>query len=801
MPRSVCGIVTTGLAEQGKYPPSKKPAEVAGPTLTNLNPMKQPSTKRMGLAVLAGGLAFVGSAQATELVVDGSFEDTQPSNLAVVRVGGTASPGVGQGWTYYSTYLYSTQYTLPGPPGSGLAYLRPYKSGVYGITQSSDTVSQEVSLTTTTTLTPAKIDSGSASFTASAWFSSYLTQGDYSDLTVTFLDGSGQAVGSPVALGGETFIANIPTGPNSKYSDAKEWDQDSQSGTIPAGARFAKILIHSTPLAGAPDGYVDLVSLDVVDNALRTPAVAAADPGNNVIGVNPPVEITVTLEDRITAVDTNSVKLFLDGALVAASLSKPGTNTYVTFDAGVLPPLSQHTYSIVFGDNGSPVTIQTNTFQFTMARYLSLPAGLATPLGSEQANQPGFAMRVYQVDSLSSQDPAPNQVDLPNSISFDEAILAGLVEPNVADLSQAASSNLFNIPTVIAFVNSVTTGPNFPNTDTEFPGLPSVDAAVEDDFVDEIRTYVRFPAAGYYQMGVNNSDAFKLTAATSGVQRLQVKIGQTNVVIPSVAIGTNISQLQFGGALPLTPLTAQVVYATPSGNPDDACSIANLTTLAGKIVLLDRGGSGCDSSTKAQQAQMAGAVAVIETTPGDTGFPFRLGDINANVTIPVLVISDAFGGSSLKAALAAGTNVTASIQGDPNPVLAEWDGPKAFGAVDVLFGFAVPAPGLYPLRLVADHATKSADLEWFSVLSDGTRVLVNDTTSTNALLAFRAVVAPPHLDAPILSNGILALSWTGSGVLQEATSVTGPFTASSSQANPQMVPVSGPVKFYRVLQP
>jgi hypothetical protein len=30
----------------------------------------------MGLAVLAGGLAFVGGADATEIIVDGSFENT-----------------------------------------------------------------------------------------------------------------------------------------------------------------------------------------------------------------------------------------------------------------------------------------------------------------------------------------------------------------------------------------------------------------------------------------------------------------------------------------------------------------------------------------------------------------------------------------------------------------------------------------------------------------------------------------------------------------------------------------------------
>src|SRR5256885_11776252 len=127
-------------------------------------------TRKMGLAVLAGGLSFVGSAEATELITDGSFENTTAGGSPIVKVGGTANPGVGGGWSSFSTYLYSTLYTLPGPAGSGLQYLRPYPSGTYGITQSSQTMTQLVSLTASTTLTAAKIDSGLGRFTLSAWF-------------------------------------------------------------------------------------------------------------------------------------------------------------------------------------------------------------------------------------------------------------------------------------------------------------------------------------------------------------------------------------------------------------------------------------------------------------------------------------------------------------------------------------------------------------------------------------------------------------------------------------------------------
>ncbi len=49
------------------------------------------------------------------------------------------------------------------------------------------------------------------------------------------------------------------------------------------------------------------------------------------------------------------------------------------------------------------------------------------------------------------------------------------------------------------------------------------------------------------------------------------------------------------------------------------------------------------------------------------------------------------------------------------------------------------------------------------------------------------------------SGANVTISWTGTGTLQEATSVSGIWTASSSQANPQTIVASG-TKFYRISQ-
>src|SRR6516165_5660102 len=114
------------------------------------------ASRRTGLAALAGGLAFVGAAEATELIVDGSFENATVNPGSIVGIGGKANPGVGGGWSIFSTYLYSTLYTLPLTNGVGVniggaQFLRPYPPNSTGVNNSSQTVTQAISLTATTT--------------------------------------------------------------------------------------------------------------------------------------------------------------------------------------------------------------------------------------------------------------------------------------------------------------------------------------------------------------------------------------------------------------------------------------------------------------------------------------------------------------------------------------------------------------------------------------------------------------------------------------------------------------------------
>jgi len=70
-------------------------------------------------------------------------------------------------------------------------------------------------------------------------------------------------------------------------------------------------------------------------------------------------------------------------------------------------------------------------------------------------------------------------------------------------------------------------------------------------------------------------------------------------------------------------------------------------------------------------------------------------------------------------------------------------------------------------------------------------------------LCFYDVAAPvtPQLSAQVAPGKSLALSWTGDGTLLEAPAVTGPWTISWSQANPQTLSTASGSKFYKIGAP
>jgi hypothetical protein len=89
------------------------------------------------------------------------------------------------------------------------------------------------------------------------------------------------------------------------------------------------------------------------------------------------------------------------------------------------------------------------------------------------------------------------------------------------------------------------------------------------------------------------------------------------------------------------------------------------------------------------------------------------------------------------------------------------------------FQFLVRFAGVYPIRTVYFDGVEAAHIELFTLKSDGSRVLLNDTAN-GGLRAYRAGVAPSGARLAIqLTAGQRIITWTQPGmVLQESTDLT-----------------------------
>jgi len=110
----------------------------------------------------------------------------------------------------------------------------------------------------------------------------------------------------------------------------RAWGQDTRSGLVPAGARYASITTVGTALHGSPDGYVDLVSLDITAGFV-TIQVTSPSPANTATGVSPGAVLGVTLGDGTAPLNTNSVFFSYDDLPVTPVLQRPAASTTVQY--------------------------------------------------------------------------------------------------------------------------------------------------------------------------------------------------------------------------------------------------------------------------------------------------------------------------------------------------------------------------------------------------------------------------------------------------------------------------------------
>jgi hypothetical protein len=257
-------------------------------------------------------------------------------------------------------------------------------------------------------------------------------------------------------------------------------------------------------------------------------------------------------------------------------------------------------------------------------------------------------------------------------------------------------------------------------------------------------------------------------------------------------VGCTVSSTLYGNGgfappLPVVPISAPVVVVA-SNTP--------LSSISGKIAVVNQGEFGLSSGPLTYFMQTNGALAAVLITPASSGFP---GVNNATppgvVTIPSLRVAS-FNGA---ADWATNANLTATIGASQSIILGSADYGK--GRSEITSGFNVPSPGVYPLSAIYFQGGGGAGAEWTTITPDGNRHLVNDTTDPSSVLAYRAVtviVVPP----PTLNVGKQGNSWvlTYTGTLYSASTVNGAYAPVAGASSPYTIPANTSLQFYRAHQ-
>jgi hypothetical protein len=541
-----------------------------------------------------------------------------------------------------------------------------------------------------------------------------------------------------------------------------------------------KTLINGTD-AGALKAYRE--------STAAGPFVSNVMPIRGATGVPANTTVMAELSNGSVTIAAASVKALLNGIETPATVTAAGAKTTVTFTLpGLLPSGSTQTATVQFTDQATPPVAYAVEWQFVVGTYVVLPTDLMSPLTSVDRTKPGFSVKTWQLETRTAGG-APTQA---NNNEWAEGVLAGLVGPNTADLT-GFTGGVYAETTTVNYAHTADQANGNFTPDRAHPGIPGTASAsataATDNYTSEFVAYIPFDAPGYYIMGVNSDDNFRVTIGEKvGRQYLEV-LAPAAVAGGMAAVATsspmNVNP-GFGGPIPKTPIVADAVVLGTSCLAGPA-----LPDLTGKIAVIIRGT--CTFVEKCRNAQSKGALAVViaNSAANEQNFPIVMGGDGVDVTIPVMMVDYDDGQRLINNA----NGLRLSIGKDSNVQLGEFDG-NGRGATDTLFSFYVPQAGVYPFRCFYLQGGGGANVEWFTV-NNGTKVLLNDTAA-GALKTFRARTFVPK---PVISIGTQGANVvvTFTGALQAADDITGPWTDLTA-TSPYTTPPAGVRKFYRAKQ-
>lgn len=516
-------------------------------------------------------------------------------------------------------------------------------------------------------------------------------------------------------------------------------------------------------------------------------------------------KLVAQLTDAGSTVNGSSIKFAVDGTLINATVAKAGKVTTATADitpANIMQP-GKRIASLVWADTAA--NSYSNSWSFTVDPWTALNPSLAVPLSAADSTKPGFTLQVSQMDPEITR-PGKND-GMANQLDSADALLGGLYFPyygsNTVDVAAGGTSTLLPAYSNVWYFNNAmdfnnVTSPGDFTYDLFIPGLPGVGPSADsENFAVWMDGYVALNA-GYYRMGINSDDNFRVTEGT-GITRQILHVTGSGVDrdVAAVVSDTINGNTGFGMPVPTTPIVAPVTWL--GSVPDTGCPHFPAVDLTGKIAVINN--LNCLDADLAYQAQEYGALAVILVNDAQWGLPYVLtGTSGGAFKVPVLCVNAYNGEEDM---WKTNTSLVASIGADANLKLGEIDNGDGKGMSWVNFNVVVPQTGLYPLHVLYEQGGGGAGFEWAVQYSDSlawdatSRSLVNDSADNRSLKAYRAVTVQPR---PTLSLSKQGGAWkiTYTGTLQSTATLGGAYQDVQGTSSPYTVPTgTGAQMFYR----